>query len=358
LAVGLNGAYGCDSSAETSGGGAGGSIWITASNLTGSGAIAANGGYAPGASHTGGGGGGGRIAIYYTTNIFTGTLNALGNYGSQYGGAGTIYTKAASQMWGQLTLNNGGNAGAATVLPGNETFDNLLVQGQAQLVVPTNEVLTVASATLSLQGNYGLVLAGQLRSGTTGDGNFTLAEIGSGGTLAMQPGGQINCDQLQVDAQGLLLANEAVTMPALHVMTNGVVSYSSSQSNLNLTVSGNLTVDLGGTVTVSGLGYGGGTGPGAGQSLGGNGQAGGGGGYGGYGGSSTGAGGGSYGSLTGPTDWGSGGGNVCSASGGRGGGAMQLTVGGTLTVNGQILAVGLNGAYGCDSSAETSGGGK
>ena len=63
------------------GGGAGGSLYITAHDITGIGYITANGGnggYAQYDSRHGGGGGGGRIALYYTNNTFatTGHLQA------------------------------------------------------------------------------------------------------------------------------------------------------------------------------------------------------------------------------------------------------------------------------------------
>jgi RHS repeat-associated protein len=255
LAVGLNGAYGCDSSAETSGGGAGGSIWITASNLTGSGAIAANGGYAPGASHTGGGGGGGRIAIYYTTNSFAGGLSAVGNYGSQYGGAGTIYTKAASQTWGQLTLDNGGNVGAATVLPGNETFDNLLVQGQAQLVVPTNEVLTVASPVLTLGTNFQMSILGQVLCAGQPGGTFTQVQVANGGTLTLGPGAQLACADLQVTSGGTLVLNatNALTASQVEVLTNGslTVTTNGQLSSQSASVQNGGTFSILGALTIS-----------------------------------------------------------------------------------------------------------
>jgi RHS repeat-associated protein len=85
--------------ADASGSGhAGGSVLIESGALLGSGSIRANGsrGPCPSCSGVSGGGGGGRIAIYYTTQNFTGSLRALGgpnNYGnySEAGGEhGTV----------------------------------------------------------------------------------------------------------------------------------------------------------------------------------------------------------------------------------------------------------------------------
>jgi len=111
-----------------------------------------------------------------------------------------------------------------------------------------------------------------------------------------------------------------------------------------LDISGDLTVDATSKIDVTGKGYGGSSGPG----RGGNGAFyGAGAGYGGAGGnsSSQAVGGGVYGSLTGPVDLGSGGGSG-NYVGGNGGGAVWLTVGGTLTVNGALTANGVDGQGG------------
>lgn len=82
-------ANGNDGWQDDSGGGAGGSIWITASALVGDGNISATGGN--GDLFGGGGGGGGRIAIYALTNQFAGSTNAGGGLGAWPGADGTIY---------------------------------------------------------------------------------------------------------------------------------------------------------------------------------------------------------------------------------------------------------------------------
>jgi uncharacterized repeat protein (TIGR01451 family) len=72
-----------------SGGGSGGSIYMTTATLTGTGVISTDGGSG---GHNGGGGGGGRIAVYYETNVFTGRMSAHGGAGYQPGEDGTIIT--------------------------------------------------------------------------------------------------------------------------------------------------------------------------------------------------------------------------------------------------------------------------
>ena len=76
-----------------SGGGSGGSVYLTAAALSGAGVISADGGDGgDGYWDQGGGGGGGRIAVYYEDmSQFTGTVQAQGGWGYEYGGAGTIW---------------------------------------------------------------------------------------------------------------------------------------------------------------------------------------------------------------------------------------------------------------------------
>ncbi|MBI4678043.1 MAG: hypothetical protein HY748_10720 [Elusimicrobia bacterium] len=66
---------------SSGGGGSGGSVFIRAGSLTGSGFIAADGGTKFGVSD-GGGGGGGRVAVYASASSFTGLMAARGGAGS------------------------------------------------------------------------------------------------------------------------------------------------------------------------------------------------------------------------------------------------------------------------------------
>jgi hypothetical protein len=92
-------ANGADGQSWPDSGGSGGSIYLRAGSVGGSGVVSANGGNAID-NPAGGGGGGGRIALYYQTNSFSGALTATGGAGWEYGGAGTIYTKSGSEAYG------------------------------------------------------------------------------------------------------------------------------------------------------------------------------------------------------------------------------------------------------------------
>jgi hypothetical protein len=120
-------------------------------------------------------------------------------------------------------------------------------------------------------------------------------------------------------------------------------------NGMHLIVSGDVVIQgtVGGvasSINVSGRGFAGGAGPGAGQASSDGGFGGTGGGHGGDGtSSSVFAGGQGYGSITAPADLGSGGGAYFSNVGGAGGGCVRLDVGGTLTVDGSIVASGIAG---------------
>jgi hypothetical protein len=152
----LNGAIlanGADATNTRSGGGAGGSVWITAQNYSGTGNIHADGGL--GEPTHGGGGGGGRIAVEFNTNFFSGTFSAIGGNGAFRGGAGTIYTTIIGQV-GTLLVDNGGVAGTNTLLQVNNSA-NVIVRGSAvgimsgsqtmrSLTVTSNAVVTASSS--------------------------------------------------------------------------------------------------------------------------------------------------------------------------------------------------------------------
>jgi hypothetical protein len=266
---------------QNSGGGSGGSVFLSVGSISGSGLVSANGG--AGDLPYGGGGGGGRIGVYYSTSQFTGSFAASGGGGANYGGAGTIYLLskvAGGPGTPSLTIDNGGKSGTNTPVPALSGTYDLTVTGGAQAVLGS-PIATVPLRTLLIASNSWLI-----------------------------------CTNLET-----------------------VLSVSSTG-----------TVQTGGGILLDGYGYAGGQGTGAGrnsyspQGI----YVGSGAGYGGPGGPSLlGLGGGiSYGSITSPNIAGSGGGNSTGTYpyylGGSGGGALQMTVSGTLALDGRISANGGN----------------
>jgi hypothetical protein len=260
-------ADGSDAALQGGGGGAGGSLWLSAKTLTGAGSISADGG--AGDPGQGGGGGGGRIALTCTSNSFTGAVSAYGGWGVTAGGAGTIYTKLGAAP-GQTLVDNGGWQGTNT---------------------------PVASEVINLTALNGAVLNPL------------------SGPLVLQ---------------------------SLMLDSGASFTHLSTQTNLDITVLGNVVIGTNGAIAVDAKGYNGTTGgPGAGQMA--NKSSGSGAGYGGQGGASVSgvAGGPAYGSAQQPSDRGSRGGlypiypGFC-----EGGGAIRLRVAGTLSVNGRLSANG------------------
>jgi hypothetical protein len=130
-------------------------------------------------------------------------VSAYGGGGYAWGGAGTVYTKANSQSWGQVLVDNGGRAGtnttwassgtidltvtgAAVVSPplGSQAFGNLLVASNGWLSVST-QILTVSSnATIRAGGGILADRTGNAAGLGTGAGKYVSTSsgyVGGGG---------------------------------------------------------------------------------------------------------------------------------------------------------------------------------
>jgi hypothetical protein len=161
---------------EGSGGGSGGSVWVTAGTLAGAGTISANGGLGNGFGLTGGGGGGGgRIAIQYGVYLFFGATSARGGSGAGWGGAGTIYTVANNQSYGQLLVDNGGQSGTNTSWSQLGTVD-LTVKGGAVVTPPSSQTI----GTLLVASNGWVSIANQAGGGIIADGKGNQGGVGPG----------------------------------------------------------------------------------------------------------------------------------------------------------------------------------
>ena len=228
----------------------------------------------------GGGGGGGRIAIYPTANLFGGAISAYGGGGANWGGAGTVFLQPTGQN-GQLILDNGGNAGTNTLLRSASPADLIFATGR-WVGIQFGELCQFAHEFQRVADRLSLLL--------------------------QQP-----CLHREL----LIFGKRHHSSWQRHFHRrrrlrrgagSGAGRFSSSPS----------------TYPCSGAGHGG------------------------YGANSTGnfaIGGNPYDYLTSPTSPGSGGGNYSPYSfGGAGGGAIQLTVTGTLQVDGTISANGGNGS--------------
>ena len=275
------------------GAGSGGSVWIEAQSINGSGLISSNGGVG---EASGGGGAGGRIAIYYENLSFEpDNITARGGVGWNSGGAGTIFIKQLSKGTGDLIIDNTGIDGALTPLLYPAILNEVTVKNNAKLdLAGSNKITTV------------------------------MLHVSSGGIIYLQNLMSVLAD-VSIDSGGLLTHHEG-------------------QKGFNVTAWGDVTIGTGGAIDVSYMGYAPNQGPGVGNPPVYGSPYGGGGGYGGIGGAGYGdpnSGGQSYGSFTEPNDLGSGGGGINAS----GGGAIRLAVANTLTIDGHILANGQDSTW-------------
>ena len=186
-------------------------------------------------------------------------------------------------------------------------------------------------------------------------------------TVTFTTDATIGCDDMMYEGDDIIVSGCMVTIDCAHsfaslsVINGGIVTHTAGGTvpggaedpvGMVLTITGNVLVDAGCSISADGRGHPAGAGDGAGTD---SDYGGGGGAYGGRGGfgQSGGTPGWPYGSPLVPTALGSGGGDGNGYSGGAGGGAIELTVLGTLTVDGAVAANGWNAS----GSAPWGGGG-
>jgi hypothetical protein len=319
---------------DDSAGGSGGSIWLDAGGVFGgSGTITANGGVAAGSGlNEGGTGAGGRIALYYDSKTFTGSVKAgTPSPYSYQGGAGTIYEQSNLEPFGVLTIDN-------------TTSDSATLTSSARGLTEISDSYFTGSTFKAIEffGNPEV----RLNNDYSIDG--PVFDVPSGPNINAQLLTFTNTPTITID--GFINVNGfSGALDTFTINNGGVLTHlqnnTTQQYSLDITAN-TMTINSGGTINLLGKGYSGGNssngytgqGPGGGLS---HFAIPGGGGYGGVGGGGS-RGGPTYGSLTEPIDIGSGGGGSGSsnADGGNGGGAVKLTVAGTLTIDGTINADG------------------
>lgn len=228
---------------HTADGPAGGSVWISAQTLTGSGTIKANGGNGLlnsfGESY--GGGSGGRVAVYYGTSSFPEAniqAYAGGNGGTNYSGAGTVYIE-------QL--------GVDTPKGGTLIVDNNNHNGQFSGVIEGTYQLKKIQAT-----RYGHVeFIGQnsvlnLVSGQGMVGDNTKPQIKISGTLQYSGSGVLTIDGVDLGVNGKTVGIQDITIGGSNPA--GLTLYAKTwfHSNINPYSFGDLTVMSNGTVSMVG----------------------------------------------------------------------------------------------------------
>jgi hypothetical protein len=349
----LNGSItvdGGNGTTSNAGGGAGGSILLAvAGQLSGTGTVTADGGN--GVNTLSGGGGGGRIAISYATQTDTRTYQAYGGGVSSVdftGGAGTIYINDTTAATTELIIDNNDSVVGVS---------DYYAAGMTP-ITPSGTPLTLNLTTLTIRNEGNLDLNSDTTiNATTLTWNDSGIVTDRGGTMSPISG----AGSLTIPSGATLYADTARTWSS--VANSGTISHSQNSTaatyRIDITTTGDFTNT--GTIDTDGLGYLGYEGPGAGLDRGSYGS---GAGHGGLGGTTSHANGGEgsaydFGGVctpgvdcdsASPTTIGSGSGinqNTTSTRqylGGHGGGAIELTVGGNLIVDGAISASGSVGS--------------
>jgi hypothetical protein len=302
------------------GGNGGGALHVSVGGtFTIDGAVLANGGSGTGSTSQDNGGGAGG-SLWLTANALNGSGTIAANGGNGGGGA-----SGGGGGGGRIAIHAGADAftGTVTACCGSG-YEN----GGTGTIFYDTDVHTA------------LLLD---NCGTTAKDTDLAEATHVGGDLRVRNQARLAVtNPLQIDGSIFVDADGHVTHPATQLL------------GAELTVAGDVTVALGGTISVSQRGYAPRNGPGAGQSTT---SSGAGGGYGGRGGNgATTTGGQVYGSTARPADLGSGGGAETDGggNGGAGGGRLRMSIAGTLTVDGTIRADGGNGSG--STSADHGGG--
>jgi len=299
------------------GNGSGGSVCLRTAFLQGAGRITAN------ASSNAfyGGGGGGRIAVIATASDDMGSVKFEARGGVKNGangGAGTIYLKRPSQSYGELRVDNLGLESSLSALMREDVhlFDTVVMTNAGRLEVGESALLVLTNnpAVISASPASRLIVASM--------------------TNLLLPHPWVWPAVLSQRGTNWLVVTSPLTLASGGLLTHEINMTEQSHMLRLLCISG-LTMSAGAQINVESCGYGINAGPGRGGSTGDSG----GGAHGGQGavynnicGMMT------YGSLTAPRTLGSGGGRL--VGGGRGGGAVELAVDGSLTLDGVINAQG------------------
>jgi hypothetical protein len=249
-----------DSADGESRGGAGGSIWITTSTVSGSGVVETNGGHAKYGT-----GGGGAVAVEYTSGTLPWKLNSTTNYSNvdqtKRGGAGSIYVKGPGSTYGTLTVDGTYGVVSATDLP--SLGKGLALTGSSGATLITDRGVDIpayfAGHWIEVTDSVTKVLKGTWRIATISARSVTLAPNG-GETVNVAAGdgwqGVYRFDNLVTPAAVVISGNDPIRLGAAGtVLINGptaagqTLDVRSPITGIDVTLSGNVTVQ--GSITAS-----------------------------------------------------------------------------------------------------------
>jgi hypothetical protein len=287
-----------------------------------------------------GGNGGGYVRLNVNGNLqLDGNISANGGNGSLGGGGGaggTVYISVNGQGAFKGTGNISANGGSGGPFGGGGGGGRIAIYYYSNFLEHStfNGPVTAYGGGGANYGGAGTVYFQNFSQQTP---QLILDNNGNTGTNTVFD--NIYCDAI-VKNKAIGLLPSSVWFPnSITIRTNSALVGPANASARSV-VAQSITIDSGGALSLDGCGY---------SSSAGNGYAlynttiRGGAGHGGSGGGNAPGYGQAYDSITAPTTIGSGGAGASYVNGGSGGGALNLTVSGTFTVNGKISANGNNG---------------
>ncbi len=238
---------------DNSGGGSGGSIWVTAGTLVGNGQITADGG--DGELFGGGGGAGGRIAIYSQANVFAGQVSASGGGGDFPGGAGSIFYSANLPL--QVLSHS-----PVGIVNNGVSFVNLVFNGapnpasfsgtDVSLMTP-NGLLDSGTLSISMLNSSSYQVSFPLE---TAVGNYTFTVGTNINDLFGQPMSQVYTGAFTISLpviQGTITGTNGQPVPGVLIQPDGGLSATTTDTNGNYALG--ILPGWSGTVVPSGGGF-------------------------------------------------------------------------------------------------------
>ena len=185
----VNGSIRANGAERSGGAGAGGSVWIRGTKITGTGTIEANGGRNTQCCNYGGGGGGAVSVEYTDPASVVPVMSAKAISSRNNGGAGSVYVKGATATYGNLVVDADNIVGQATQLPSIGNGAALAGTSGATVVTdaPANFQPYFAGHWIDVDAPSG-TRKGTWRIASVTGKSFTLAPNTAGETIDVQPG--------------------------------------------------------------------------------------------------------------------------------------------------------------------------
>src|SRR5208282_4473833 len=217
---------------DNSGGGSGGSIWVTAGTLAGNGQITADGGEG---ELYGGGGAGGRIALYSHANVFAGLVSVFGGEGDFQGANGSIFdsTNPPLQVLSSTPAGIVSSGVSSLDLVFNEAPDPASFSGADVSLTTPNGPLSAGAFTVSMLSSSSYSVSFPLQ---TAVGNYTFTVGTNINDLYGQPMSQVYTGAFTIllpVIQGAITDTNGQPVSGVLIQPDGGLSATTTDTNGN-----------------------------------------------------------------------------------------------------------------------------